>query len=249
MTSGLRADTLDPAFLNHLFFLACHRGIVEIGPDGVRVRSDIEGFSCWAPAHPDGVIPVDRVAVRINSYDESIREEMLRLAGYLPAETIRYMRRATGARALQGRPSAEVTVAASEADARTFARVQLEGFIHPDAANRSRWETIFESVACKVWQRADHRLYIVRQSGLPVAVGLLVFSAGIAGLYAVATQPAARRQGLARLVLEEAAAEAQALGYATVVLQVALRSDAERLYFNAGFESLYTTTTWRQKSR
>jgi GNAT superfamily N-acetyltransferase len=250
MTSSLSgAEYLHPAFANHLFFLACHRGTVEIGPDGVHVRSDIEGFSCWAPANQDAVIPVDSGAVRINSYDESNWTQTLRIGGYVPAETIRYMQRATGALPPTGhRPcNGVVNPATSEAGARAFARVQLDGFIHPDAANRTSWATIFEAVACEVWDRRDHRLYIVWQSGVPVAVGLTVFAAGTAGLYAVATHPTVRRRGLARLVLERAAIDANALGYATMVLQVAEGSDAERLYFNAGFESLYTATTWRRK--
>lgn len=35
-----------------------------IGPDGVWVRSDIRGFSCWAPAHSSAVLPDDAGAIR-----------------------------------------------------------------------------------------------------------------------------------------------------------------------------------------
>jgi hypothetical protein len=183
-SSPLGAEYFHPAFVNHLLFLACHRGTVEIGPDGVHVRSDIEGFSCWSPVHQEGVIPVDAGAVRINSYNESNWVETLRPAGYLSAETIRYMQRATGALPpTELLPRNCVTIARSDADARVFARVQLDGFIQPDAANRTRWGAIFEAVACKVWGRRDHRLYIFRQFGIPVAVGMIVCAAGIAGLY------------------------------------------------------------------
>lgn len=247
-THRATSEYLHPAFVNHLSFLACHRGTIDIGPDGVHVRSDIEGFSCWAPAHPNAVLPADAAAVRINSYEEPDWTETLRAAGYSTAETIRYMHRATDARPpTERRQSADVTIASSESDARAFARVQLDGFIKPDAPNRLRWEAVFESVACKVWGRPDHRLYIVRESGNPVAVGLIVLASGVAGLYSVATQPAARRRGFASLVLERASIEANELGYGRIILQVATESDAERLYFNAGFESLCTTTTWRRK--
>src|SRR5690348_173977 len=66
-THRATSEYLHPAFVNHLSFLACHRGTIDIGPDGVHVRSDIEGFSCWAPAHPNAVLPADAAAVRINS--------------------------------------------------------------------------------------------------------------------------------------------------------------------------------------
>jgi GNAT superfamily N-acetyltransferase len=136
-------------------------------------------------------------------------------------------------------------VVSNDAAAITFADVQLAGFLEPDDPTRQLWHWVFEAAARRVFCRSDHRLYVVTAAGRPSAVGLLVFAAGIAGLYAVATRPEMRKRGLARLLLDTARSDAQRMGFVRLILQATTGSYADRLYRGAGFAEIYVATFWR----
>lgn len=86
------------------------------------------------------------------------------------------------------------------------------------------------------------------RNGDAVAVGMTALTAdGFAGVFAMRTDPAARRQGLAQAILSHLAAFAAANGAATLFLQVeAANEPAVRLYQKAGFETAYAYRYWRK---
>jgi ribosomal protein S18 acetylase RimI-like enzyme len=66
--------------------------------------------------------------------------------------------------------------------------------------------------------KAQHR-YVGFLNGTPVATSALVVDSGIAGIYAVATIPEARCQGIGRMMTVMPLLEARQLGYRVGVLQ------------------------------
>ena len=60
--------------------------------------------------------------------------------------------------------------------------------------------------------------YLARKDGQPVATSQVLFHAGIAGLYSVATVPEARRQGIGTQIVLAALREARSLGYRVSIL-------------------------------
>jgi len=76
--------------------------------------------------------------------------------------------------------------------------------------------------------------YIGWLHGKPVAIASLLFHAGVAGIYGIATVPQSRRQGVAAAITLHALHEARRLGYRIAVLSPTEMSYA--LYRRIGFQ-------------
>lgn len=78
--------------------------------------------------------------------------------------------------------------------------------------------------------------FLGRLDGEPVATSQLFLHAGVAGVYAVATAPSARRQGIGEALTRAALLAASARGYHVDVLQASAMG--QPIYERQGFRSL-----------
>jgi len=83
--------------------------------------------------------------------------------------------------------------------------------------------------------RAQRR-YIGTLAGIPVATSAMVLEGGVAGIYAVATLPAARRRGIGRIMTVRPLLEAREMGCRVGILQAS--SAGYSLYKKIGFRDV-----------
>jgi GNAT superfamily N-acetyltransferase len=241
----MTAELLDPLFLNHLAFLAAHRGAVSVGLEGATIASEIPGFSSFTPLCEHAALPQDCTAVRLLPQSGASWLERLKTSGFAPAEALAYMVFSAPAPPPRAAEGCRIIRACSEAQARVFADVQYQGFFDPAEEGAPAWLQRFIRAASANVPRADQSFLIALQDGAPAAVALIVRAAGVDGLYAVATAPQFRRQGLSTHLLRQASEEAHGRGRA-LILQVHEGSYARGFYARLGFEARYVSQVWRR---
>ncbi len=114
-----------------------------------------------------------------------------------------------------------------------WARIAAVGTGFPDSATDA-----MVRVEAKLTgpQYEAQRRYIGFLNGTPVATSALVLDSGVAGIYAVATLPEARRKGIGRLMTVMPLLEARKLGYRVGVLQSS--SMGHSVYEKLGFRDV-----------
>ena len=121
---------------------------------------------------------------------------------------------------------------------RLWCNIAAVGFNIPPSAEPSLFKWL--STAIGLGQHLQFYLGWVR--GLPVATSLLFLAEGVAGLYFITTVPAARRQGIGRVVTLAPLREARRMGYGIGVLQASKMG--EGLYRRIGFQPCSTMTSY-----
>ena len=99
---------------------------------------------------------------------------------------------------------------------RLWARIAAVGTEFPPAAVEAMVRV--EATLSGPDYKAQHR-YIGYLHGAPVATAALVLDSGVAGIYAVATIPEARRKGIGRIMTVRPLLEARQSGYQVGILQ------------------------------
>src|SRR5579884_1670953 len=127
-------------------------------------------------------------------------------------------------------PNLRISVVENQEMLRTYANVSMRGFDAPEAENKVYYDTY---AAIGSGDDLPWRHYIGWLDEQPVAVSSLLLHAGVAGIYGVATVPAARRQGIGAAMTLAPLHEARARGYAIATLSP---SDMGlRIYQRIGF--------------
>lgn len=114
-----------------------------------------------------------------------------------------------------------------------WARIAGVGSGFPDVVSEAMAQA--ESTLTDPQYKDQHR-YIGFLNGAPVATSALVLDSGVAGIYAVATIPEARRKGIGRLMTVVPLLEARQKGYRVGILQAS--SMGYPVYRSMGFRDV-----------
>jgi GNAT superfamily N-acetyltransferase len=114
-----------------------------------------------------------------------------------------------------------------------WARIAAVGTGFPDVATEAMARV--EATLTDPQYKAQHR-YIGLLNGTPVATSALVLDSGVAGIYAVATIPEARRKGIGRIMTVIPLLEAKQIGYRVGILQAS--SMGYSIYKKIGFKDV-----------
>jgi ribosomal protein S18 acetylase RimI-like enzyme len=120
----------------------------------------------------------------------------------------------------------------------TFSELQSRGFLENQEAYAT-WHPWLRAANFKNLQNKDQYFFIAEIDGTPAGVVLMIVHEGIAGIYAVATPPQFRKNGVSTSILKHAVIEAKKLGCSTITLQVKNGSYAESLYRKLGFKTAF----------
>jgi GNAT superfamily N-acetyltransferase len=219
---------------NHVEFLRTHRGRIEHEGALTRCVSASPAF-CFAI-----------VTAREAFAQDAAKEGTLYIPSWLvipealtarltPSHSFTYMLRDTGA----GAANPRAVRAQTSAEMEDFAVVQARGFCEDDAADIAAWKPFMGAADHANLTNPLQDFFVDYDTAAPVACSLSVYAASIAGIYAVATVPPARKQGRAGTLLNHAASAAAARGFSILGLQTETGSDAERLYIKQGFRPLF----------
>lgn len=109
-----------------------------------------------------------------------------------------------------------------------------------DAINQSvgespLWERIFKSLPAQVFEdNFPIQYYVGYLNGEPVTTGVLVFYAGVAGIYHIATHPTHQRKGFAKAMMTHLFQRAKKQDFSIILLQAT--EEGQYLYDKLGFE-------------
>ncbi|CAL2101125.1 putative N-acetyltransferase domain-containing protein [Tenacibaculum sp. 190130A14a] len=131
-------------------------------------------------------------------------------------------------------------------DLEVFSEVQVRGFNETDEAY-SDWYPWLRTQNVEGFTYENQHYYIAYINEVPVGVCLIVEDKKIYGLYAIATNPKYRKQGVATTIMKKSLEACQLPKDSILALQVLSSSGAERLYKNLGFVKEFSLNMYQKQ--
>jgi ribosomal protein S18 acetylase RimI-like enzyme len=125
----------------------------------------------------------------------------------------------------------------------------VQQFVVLHSGNQPWLRTMSRSTVLTGLLTPGNTFYLGYVEGVPVATLHLLVEGDTAGLYALGTSRAYRRQGVASTLIARAIADALAAGARTVYLSTDNTNKAASLYEKLGFVGAFETTLWVERER
>ena len=228
-------------FENHLKFLATHRGRVTHLNGSYAVESDRPEFTYGVLGQGSDPGLLNRFATVQalpwgDCLDPSLVDER-----FQKKASLSYMAFEGGTGAWPINSRIQVKRVNDTADMDVFSHVQAAGFAQKPE-DYEQWHPWLRAANHRNLNRDDQAFYIGYMNDNPVGTALIVRTGNLAGIYAVATIPNFRKQGVGSSVMSRAISDARSMDSEAITLQVVEGSYAESLYKKLGFKTAFNTS-------
>lgn len=233
---------------NHLAFLASHRGSVRRTSGIIFIESDRPEFTYAILGKGSNLtdLPSTVQTIQLPPWSETTANDLTR-AGFAPTIGLSYMILGETLPEWRVRNGLTVEQAIDQTRMDFFSEVQCKGF-NESNENFAHWYPWLKAANDRNLKNPSQAFYIGHLSGKPVGTALTVSEGESAGIYAVATLPDYRRQGISAMIMNQAIHEARARGARVVTLQVKQDSYVEDFYRHLGFKRVFATDIFRRNS-
>lgn len=227
---------------NHLYFLSTHRGRRETTPVAEYIHSDMFFFNIAIPSKAGNIktIPSDFL---IYAYD------------FIPGKIIGDLKHFTklSYMALTEYDNIKtvdenvlIKKAETEKDMEDFSFAQAKGFAMMEE-DLDDWYPWLLKQNMKNLNKENQSFYLGYINDKPVATGLCITHENIAGIYAVATIPEFRKQGISTSIMKKVIEDASAKKVDGITLQVEADSYANKFYRDLGFKDAFHCTIYKKE--
>jgi GNAT superfamily N-acetyltransferase len=230
---------------NQLTIASQHRGGRAPRPDGVEILSGDAALRYVVLEAPLAVpLPEGCHTVRVMPWAGDLSRP-LRQLGFYPQGDLLYM-------SLQGALPMPPEVAGYRLERAlspeaidAFTDIQLDAFPGLPRSRGPRFDFLRAS-QLRYLEDPSHYYLLGLLGPQAVSAGLLLCTAGVGGIYSLATRLPFRGQGLSRVLLSRLVHEAHAGGCDVIALQVHAGALAERLYRRLGFQQEFRVTVYER---
>ena len=230
---------------NQLTIASQHRGGLSRRADGVEILSGDDALRYVVLEAPLAApLPEGCHSVRVMPWAGDVTRQ-LRLLGFYPQGDLLYM-------SLQGELPAAPRVAGYRLERaltpeaiEAFTDIQLDAFPGLPRTRGPRFDFLLAS-QMRHLSDPSHYYLLGHVGERAVSAGLLLRTAGVGGIYSLATRGPFRGQGMSQVLLAHLVHEARSSGCDVIALQVHAGALAERLYRRLGFQQEFRVTVFER---
>ncbi len=233
---------------NHLAFLSSHRGTLQPANETLLLKSDRPEFTYALLGRGSNLADLPAHFQTLQHFPWSTPQlPDLESAGFSPTMGITYMVFDSAPARQQERADLEITEVKTSEQMDLFSQVQARGFTDSESSFAD-WHPWLKSANDRNLHQQRQRFYVASLKGAPIATALVVLDGKTAGIYAVATLAAYRKQGISTTLMERVIAELKAMGLKIITLQCKQDSYVEEFYRRLGFKRVFTTGLYRRNT-
>lgn len=221
---------------HHLYFLSTHRGNRESLEEIEFIHSDKPSFNIAFPFSAECIATTGSM---FNIYlADWINAGEKTLIGLKKTGSITYMIFSDKEKSWKINNNITAKKAGTKQDIEDFSLVQGKGFDETEEDFKI-WYPWMRAKNLANFGNAQQSFYIGYDNEKPVGVCLSIIHNNIMGIYAVATLPEYRKQGISASIMKKAIQDAKKLNVHSVTLQVMTNSYAHKFYTHLGFTDVF----------
>ncbi|MFL0248098.1 GNAT family N-acetyltransferase [Candidatus Clostridium stratigraminis] len=236
LEDNINLDYKENLLEHHIHFLSTHRGIRENLEYGKFIHSDKSDYNIAFPLSIKGIEKIsDEYTIYLPqwiSMNEQVKSK------YKKIGSLTYMALENGKTKWETNKSLIIKRVSSLSDMEDFSIVQGKAFCEEEE-EFNEWYPWMREKNIKNLDENTQNFYVAYENGKPIGVTLCIYHENIAGIYAVATLPEHRRNGVSTTLIQRAVDDSISNNIDTIILQTSTESYAHNFYRKLGFKDTF----------